>query len=623
MKDALPTFDRRALASHLAYWPRTFALIWSAAPMWTVVWAVLLVVQGVLPVATVYVTKLLVDELAVAVGSSSPAEGFARTAVLLAITGGLMLLGEVFQTVLEWIRTAKSERVQDYIKDLVHHQSAHVDMAFFESPEFHDSLDRARTEAVSRPVSLLDSLGSAVQNGITLAAMAVVLVPYGVWLPVALLASTIPAFYVVLRSDRTYHRWWERATKLRRKTQYYDVMLTHADAAAEVRLFGLDSGFRAAYQGIRGGLRDERARLLRSQSLSRLGAASVGLVVTAGALAWMLWRAVHGAATLGDLALFYQAFSRGQALMRTMLGSVGQIYANTLFLGNLFTFLDLQPKIVGPANPAKVPNPVETGIAFENVTFRYPGTDRPALESFDVFVPAGKVVAIVGPNGAGKSTLVKLLCRFYDPDSGRITVDGVDVREFDVEELRRAITVLFQLPLNYHATARECIALGEPDSRSSHEAVEAAARAAGAHEFLSELPAGYDTPLGKWFADGSELSGGQWQRIAMARAYLKRSPIILLDEPTSFMDSWAEADWFERFRGLSEGRTALLITHRLSIAMRADLIMVLDDGAVVETGTHAELVDRGGLYAQSWTTQVWAADAAAQAEYGRTNGPVS
>jgi ATP-binding cassette subfamily B protein len=337
----------------------------------------------------------------------------------------------------------------------------------------------------------------------------------------------------------------------------------------------------------------------------------------------MLWRAVHGLATLGDLALFYQAFSRGQALMRTLLGSVGQIYTHTLFLGNLFAFIDTKPEVVDPPRPEPVPDPVVRGIALEGVTFRYPGSARPALERFDAFLPAGKVVAIVGPNGAGKSTLVKLLCRFYDPESGRITVDGVDLRDFAVEDLRRAITVLFQFPLNYHATARDCIALGEPDGAAGAADVEAAARAAGAHEFVSGLPAGYETQLGKWFADGVELSGGEWQRIAMARAYLKRSPIILLDEPTSFMDSWAEADWFERFRGLAEGRTALLITHRLSIAMRADVIMVLDDGAVAESGTHAELVERGGLYARSWAAQVWAAEAATDAAYGRANGTVS
>jgi ATP-binding cassette subfamily B protein len=335
----------------------------------------------------------------------------------------------------------------------------------------------------------------------------------------------------------------------------------------------------------------------------------VALLGTGAAMSWMIWRAVHGQATLGDLALFYQAFNRGQDLMRSLLGSVGQIYSNSRFLGNLFTFLELQPEVADAAAPVAAPGLLKQGIAFRDVTFRYPGSERPALQHFNLTIPAGKIVAIVGLNGAGKTTLVKLLCRFYDPQDGSVELDGVDIRAIAVEELRRQITVLFQFPMPYQCTASENIALGDVQRAVSAAQIEAAARSAGAHETIARLAHGYETQLGKWFGDGVELSGGEWQRLAMARAYLRQAPILALDEPTSAMDSWAEADWFDRLRTLASGRTGLIITHRFTIAMRADIIHVMDDGRIVESGSHAELLAQGGQYASSWNAQMQAASA--------------
>ena len=253
----------------------------------------------------------------------------------------------------------------------------------------------------------------------------------------------------------------------------------------------------------------------------------------------------------------------------------------------------------GPA-----PSRVARSIRFENVSFAYPGAERTALRNFDLTIPAGKIVAIVGPNGAGKSTLLKLLARFYDPTAGRIMIDDVDLRQIPLTELREMVSVLFQMPVTYDASASENIAVG--DLRRTHDnvSIQAAAESAGAHEVISRLPQGYDTPLGKAFEQGNELSAGEWQRVAMARAFLRKAPVILLDEPTSFMDSWAEAEWFESLRQLAAGRTAAVITHRFTIAMRADLIHVMRDGRVVETGTHRELLAADGFYAESWKLQM-------------------
>jgi ATP-binding cassette subfamily B protein len=318
----------------------------------------------------------------------------------------------------------------------------------------------------------------------------------------------------------------------------------------------------------------------------------------------MSWRTLRGSGTLGDVILFYQALMGSQSLVRAMTGNLGQVYNNSLFLTSLFEFLDLQPAIVNSPAALPAPTSLDRGIRFENVTFHYPGSERAALHNFNLTIPANKVVAIVGQNGAGKSTLLKLLARFYDPKEGSITLDGVDVREFSLDELRRMVSVLFQIPVTYDASAEENIAVGDLSRHCEPATIREAAVNAGAHDVISRLPQGYQTPLGKSFAMGNDLSAGEWQRIAMARAFLRRSPIILLDEPTSFMDSWAEAEWFDRLRQLASGRTAVVITHRFTIAMRADLIHVMHNGHVIQSGTHTDLLETGGLYAESWRQQM-------------------
>lgn len=589
---------------------RILAIVWTASGGLLVLWAALLMVQGVLPVAMVFLTKPLVDGLQRAVGHGVAWEVL-RPVVLLAVAmGALMALSEAIRLALQWVSAAQAELVQDHIADLVHAKSAALDLSYFESAEFFDRLFRVRFDAASRPLALLESSGNLVQNGITLVGMAAVLLSYGGWLPLALLAGTLPALLVVLRNGRRYHAWWNDSTTDRRRSQYYGDLLTGADHAAELRLFGLGDHFRTGYLFLRRRLRSDRLRLLREQGVGKGAAELVALAVAAGTIGWMIWRALLGLATLGDIALFYQAFQRGQGLVKGLLADIGQIYSNRLFLENLFEFLALQPRIVAPA-PAEeraVPAVLKDGIRFSGVTFRYPGADRAALDRFDLTIPAGKTVAIVGANGAGKSTLLKLLCRFYDPDEGRVELDGIDTRRFDPSALRRMITVMFQVPVNYQATVRENITMGARRAdgvdgamtEGDRRRMEGAAREAGAEEFVRALPQRYESLLGRLFPGGTELSGGEWQRIALARAYYRPSSLIILDEPTSMMDSWAEAEWFEHFRSLAARTTSVIITHRLSIARKADVIHVMEHGRVVESGSHEELLALEGRYAASW-----------------------
>lgn len=608
----------------LPYLWRALGLIWQATPGWTGGWTALLVVQGLLPVAIVHLTRRLVDSLVAVMGAgsggeASAGEGFAWESVRpvmlqVGLMAALLILKEVLRSVASLIRTAQSERIKDFMNGLIHQKSVEVDLAFYDSPGYHDQLYRARFGAAQRPLALLESTGVLLQNGITLVAMLFVLLPYGVWLPLALLASTLPAFYVVLEQRLQFHRWTVKNTESERRAAYYDWLLTMRESAAELRLFQLSEHFRGLYQGLRQRLRQERIQLAVRQGKAETLAGGVALLVTGAAMAWMVWRAVNGQVSLGDLALFYQAFNQGQSLMRSFLENAGEIYSNSFFLADLFEFLALKPRVFDPPEPLPVPAVLKQGIHMQGVTFYYPESARPALQNFNLEIEPGRIAAIVGANGAGKSTLIKLLCRFYDPQEGSIAIDGIDLRQFALRDLREHVTVLFQEALHFSATAGENIALGDLSILSQsgpaqpgelwQPRVQEAARFAGADEPINRLPQGYNTQLGRWFKGGMELSVGEWQRIALGRAFLRHAPIIILDEPTSAMDPWAEADWLVRFRRMAAGRTAILITHRFTTAAFADVIHVMDEGRIVESGQHHALLEQAGPYAASWKEQM-------------------
>lgn len=591
------------LFAQLTYMPRALQLVWTPAPRWTIAWGLLLIIQGIIPAATVYLTGVLVDSLVAAIALGPTMAGVQVVFQPALLLGGAMILSMLLTESVGWINVAQSELVGDYIQSLVHQKSTQADLAFYESPDYYDRLSQAQSSASNHPLQLMESIGHLVQNGVTAISIAAILIPYGVGLPLLLILSMVPGFFVVMHFNRRYYRWWYDTTLERRWTDYYDAMLTSGYVAPELRLFNLGSTFRSAYQTLRRQLRRQRLSILQRQAFVRLAAKFVAIIIGSVGLVWMLWQTILGIFSLGDLALFYQAFTRGQGLMRTLLGNVGSMYNNTLYLENLFEFLDWQPQVVDPPKPFPVPTSLQQGIQFRQVSFRYPGSETLALNNFDLFIPTGQTIAIVGDNGAGKSTLLKLLCRFYDPQAGAIEIDGVDIRKFNLRDYQDQITVLFQFPVQYEATARENILIGSTHAEPAQQAIKRAAIAAGAHDFISELPQGYDTLLSKSLGDGVELSGGEWQRLALARAILRQSPIVVLDEPTSAMDPWAEAQWLERFGSTFGDRTAIVITHRLTAAMRADYIYLMQKGQIIEAGTHDELLASEGLYAQAWAEQ--------------------
>lgn len=592
----------------LPYLARVLNLIWRATSFWMVAWLALLIVSGLLPTLTVNLTRSFVDGLAGLIQSGSMSvihwDKIAPTAVLAVGLGLLMLFGQVTQSLSSWLNLGMSEKVGVYISDIIHEKSSQIDFSFFDKPANYDRLRRAQAEATYRPMVVLGNIGTLIQSGITLIGLAAILLPYGLWLPLVLLVSSIPALWIIVYYQIVENNWQKKVTPLERRYWYYEFLLVTRISAAEIRLFGLGEYYRKLYRTIRQQLTAERLHIHRSRLFLQLAAALLGLLIVAGCLGWMGWRVLTGQATLGDLALFYQSFNLGQSLVRGVMQNAGELYGSLIFLENLFEFLDLESsQVISPSatDAARPDQPV--AIKFENVTFAYPDSEQPLFTDFDLQIPSGKITAIVGDNGAGKSTLIKLLCRLYDPQTGKIMWNGVDLRNFVLEDLRSQITVLFQEPVQYQATVSDNIRFSRLNQASEPEIV-TAANLAGADEFIKNLPHGYENMLGKMFDGGTDLSTGQWQRIALARAFLRQAPLMLLDEPTSAMDAWAEADWLQRLRQLSIGRTTVIITHRLTTAMQADLIYVMVGGKMIESGTHSELLARNGRYAMAWKAQM-------------------
>jgi ATP-binding cassette subfamily B protein len=591
------------LLTNLPLMGRGLGLVWRAARPWTISWGILLLLQGLAPAALVYLTKITVDRLADALAARNVFSAVTSAWPPIALIGLLWIFTHALAGLSAWVRTVQAELVQDHIKALIHRQALRLDMAFYDHPDSYDLLYRASVDAIQRPVTLLESLGNLLQNSLTLVVLAMFLAAYTLWLPLLLIGSALPGLWAVGNFVLREHQWHISNTINERLANYYDWMLTERESAEEVRLFDLGPHFQGRFQKLREQLRAGRFALARDELKTELLA---GLITWGGGLAgmvWMLFQASRRLVRLGDLVLCYQAFQQGQGLLRSLLESMGQIYRSTLFLDNLFQFLILEPRIADVANPRPAPFPLKEGISFERVTFHYPGSTRNALTDLSLTLAAGKVTAIVGENGSGKSTMVKLLCRFYDPQEGRITLDGADLGELELAALRRQITVLFQEPVHYYTTASENIGLGSRADAADRERIEQAAKAVGMDAIIRRLPDGYETLLGKWFG-GEELSVGEWQRLALARTFFRDASIIILDEPTSAMDSWAEAQWVGRLRELTAGHTTLIITHRFTTAMHADIIHVMTDGRIIESGVHADLIKAGGHYAESWQAQL-------------------
>jgi ATP-binding cassette subfamily B protein len=599
----LETFGLSYRLKHAFRLDRAVRFVWQAAPGWTLAGMALVFIQGILPLLTLYLMKLIVDAVTFSIGAPDKMAAFRHIMLLISFAAGAALLNIFFQQISSFVKEAQTLKVTDHMYDILHSKSTEVDLEYYENPQYFDTLHRAQQEGPYRPTHIVDGLVRLGQSGISLVAMVGLLFSFHWIMAVVLFAAAVPGILVRLKYSGKLYRWQHKRTQAERKSSYFNWMLTGDTHAKEIRLFDLGGLFRSRFSVLRKELRRERLEISRKRSVADLVAQGCATIAVFGSFGFIAYRTVQGVITLGDMVMYFQAFQRGLGYLRGMLGGVADLYEDSLFLSNLYEFLDLEPKVKQPLHPVPVPRPIQKGLMVEHVSFKYPTSNGNVLEDISFSIEPGEVVALVGENGSGKTTFVKLLCRLYDPNEGAITLDGVDLRRFETTALRHEISVIFQDYVKYHLTARENIWFGNIILPSDHNRIEEAALHAGADALITGLPKGYETTLGKWFEDGEELSIGEWQKIALARAFLRDAQIIVLDEPTSALDAKSEYEVFNNFRELLDGRSAVLISHRFSTVRMADRIFVFDGGKIKEQGTHEHLMRLGGPYAEFFEKQ--------------------
>jgi ATP-binding cassette subfamily B protein len=582
---------------------RALRLVWQSVPGWTSASICMIIIQGMLPLIALYLMKLIVDGVTGSIASADRVRAFTDVALLIFCAGAVGLATVLCRSLSDIVKETQGWVVTDHVADVIHAKSVEADLEYYDNPDYHDTLHLAQQEAPYRPTRIVNSLTQLCQGGISLCAVAGLLIYLHWAIALILFVALVPGIFVRIKyADRMY-KWHQDRAKTERKADYFHWMLVDGSHAKEIRLFGLGPLFRGWYRNVRIQMRREKQSISTRRALFELITQTCGIIALFGSFAFIAYRTLAGTMTLGDMVMYYQAFQRAQGCLQEILASLAGLYEDNLFLSNFYEFLDLKPKVTGPLSPVAFPETMENGIVFSKVSFHYPGHTKPVLESIDLRIAPGQVVALVGENGSGKTTLVKLLCRLYDPASGSITIDGINLRQFDLYALRKHFSVIFQDYVHYHLTARENIWLGNIERDPGDEKIIAAAEQTGLLQAVGRLKKGFDTQLGCLFEDGEELSIGEWQKVALARAFYSNAGLIILDEPTSAMDAKAEHEVFTAFRRLLHGRTAVLISHRFSTVRMADYIYVLDHGSILEHGTHDGLMGRGGRYARLFDMQ--------------------
>ena len=564
----------------------------------------LTVAAGLLPAAVAYVGKLIVDAVVAAIavygatGSADygPLIGYvALEGLLVAGMAGAQRGIGFCQSLL---RVLLSQRVHIMILD----KALTLELAQFEDSEFYDKLNRARQDASVRPLSLVNRTFSLVQNGISLASYAGLLLQFSPWAVLILVTAGLPVFFAEARFSGERFRVFQWRSPLRRMLLYLEVVLAREDHAKEVKLFNLGPQLMGRYRGIFSDLYEEEKRLTVRRDSWGFALGLVGSAAFYLAYAWVAISAVRGQISLGQMTMYLLVFKQGQASVSAMLSAIGGMYEDNLYLSNLYEYLE-QPLLERRGTAALGPRP-ELGLSFEHVTFRYPGASADAVSDLTLQIRPGQSVALVGHNGSGKTTFVKLLAGLYIPSSGRISYQGLDLREWEPTALRERIGIIFQDFNRYQLKVGENIGVGDVGEIENAERWSAAAGKGQAAKFIESLPEQYETQLGRWFNSGQELSTGQWQRIALARAFMRtEAEILVLDEPTASMDAETETEIFDHFRSLTKDKIVILISHRFSTVRQADMIVVLDGGRIIEQGTHEALMRLGGRYADLFELQ--------------------
>jgi ATP-binding cassette subfamily B protein len=601
-----PAGFRERLAA-LRYVPALFRLIWSTHRGYATSMIVLRILRSIIPVTTFWVGKLILDSVIAAKGGHG---SLSQVWKYLALEVGIVLVGEILARASSLIESLLGDLFSNVMSVRLMEHAATLDLAQFEDPEFYDHLERARRQTVGR-IALLTLLLSMSQDALTLLTLAGALIAYNPWLLLLLVIAVIPSFLGETHFASLGYSLLFRWTPERRQLDYLRFVGASDKTAKEVQMFGLAPWLTERYRALSQRFYEENRSLSIRRGTVSAVLSILGTIGYYAAYVIVLLNAVRGEITIGTLTFLAASFARGRDVIQSILLSASNVYEQALYLRDLFVFLDMRPTIESPPNARRVPAKIQTGFVFENVGFRYPESERWAVRNVDLTLGPGERVALVGENGAGKTTITKLLARLYDPTEGRITLDGIDLKEYDLVSLRHAIGVIFQDFVRYDMRFDENIGVGEIDSvradldknNGTPAAITTAAENSLAASLLPRFTKGYQQMLGRRFDEGVDLSGGEWQKIALARAYIRDAQVLILDEPTAALDARAEYEVFLRFSELVAGRMAILISHRFSTVRMADRIIVLRDGKVEEQGSHEELVARHGLYEELFTMQ--------------------
>ncbi|HEU5052127.1 MAG TPA: ABC transporter ATP-binding protein [Hanamia sp.] len=593
-----PTLKEKFAA--LGNLPRFFKLVWETNHWYAILNILLRLIRSAIPVSILYVGKLIIDEVILLSKTHSSDLGYLWKLVLAEFA--LAIISDALSRATALVDSLLGDLFSNHTSVKIMEHAATLDLDQFEDSEFYDKLERARQQTVGRTI-LLSQILSQVQDMITMGFLLVGLVAFNAWLILLLLIAIVPAFLGESYFNDKSYALTRGQTPERRELDYMRYLGASDETAKEVKLFSLSGFLINRFKTLSNKFYDDNKKLSVKRASWGTFFALLGSVGYYVAYAVMILKTVEGALTVGSLTFLAGSFKQLRSLLENILSRFTSVSQGAIYLRDFFDFFEIQPKITPAAKPVPFPNPIRQGITFENVGFKYHNSDKWANRHLSFTLKAGEKLALVGENGAGKTTLVKLMARLYDPVEGRILLDGVDLREYDMVDLRKNIGIIFQDYLRYQLSFAQNIAVGNIDEQDNRPLIKMSAEKSLANLLAERLPQKYDQALGRRFNNGIELSGGEWQKVALARAYMKEAQILILDEPTSALDARAEYSVFQRFAELSKGKTAVLISHRFSTVRMADRILVLDKGQIIEMGSHEELIRKNGHYAELFLLQ--------------------
>ena len=580
---------------------KSLKLVWQSSPVWATANAFVSVIRSFLPLVLIWLIKILIDDITSAVTAGSVINPENVIWMIIAVVA-VYFFDEASSDFSNYIRKKQALELEVYMYGLLHSKSVKLDLINFERPEYFDCLSRATREAPWRPNSILNNLVAFLRGILSLFLMAGLIMTLHWIIVVLLLVANIPAIWLRLHYAEILYNFQREQTPEARKSAYFNWLLTGDRPSREIRLFGLGSYFIDLFKKSFLKQKEEEITIIRKRTMIELVSnlfKAAALLIT---LLFITRSTIRGSLSLGQMAMFLLAFRQGMIYIKDLFSSLAGLYEDSLFIEDTFEFLNLEESIRASDPPVAI-TPLVKDIVVEKLSFTYPGNTAKTINNVSFKIRKGDIIALVGPNGAGKSTLVRLLCRLYDPDSGTVHYDGKNIRNMDPEEYRKSFSVVFQDFMLYNLQAGENIRMGDIHEKEPAEKIRSAASDAGVHEMLSALPEGYETPIGNLFNNSRELSWGEWQKIAIARALYRDAPVLILDEPSSSLDADTEYEIFSRFREIVKGRTSILISHRFTNVSLADRIIVLDKGSVIENGTHEELMKAGGVYCKMFTKQ--------------------